>query len=80
MTSTTLISLVTLKKVCVSNAFQVIICGLWHMTSRKLLTFTLTSIYGIRKYTRNRNSETRWKVVPKIPLFKAPKTENQVDK
>ena len=32
------------------------------MTSRKLLTFTLTSIYGIRKYTRieTRKQDGRW--------------------
>ena len=36
------------------------------MTSRKLFTFTLTSIYRIRKYKRNRNPETRWKVVPRF--------------
>ena len=59
---------------------KLLFAALWHMTSRKLFTFTLTSIQCIRKYTRNRNPDTRWKVVPKIPLFKAPKTENQVDK
>ena len=39
------------------------------------ILLTVTSIHSIRKITKLRNSEKRWKVTQKISLFKVQKTE-----
>ena len=50
-------------------------CGPWHVMCFSL--FTVTSIHSIRKRTRNRNLETRLKVIEDLNLKRQ---RNQVDK
>ena len=78
VTSTRLISLNTLEKKTTRDVLLVVIpgtCGPWHVMCFSL--FTVTSIHSIRKRTRNRNLETRLKVIEDLNLKRQ---RNQVDK
>ena len=78
-TSIGLISLNTLeKKNSTRDVLLVVIpgtCGPWHVMCFSL--FTVTSIHSIRKRTRNRNLETRLKVIEDLNLKRQ---RNQFDK
>ena len=71
----------TVKKVCVKDVFQSIICDPCDPCNAICFNlFATTSIHSMRNITGIRNWETARKVTQKIQLFKAQKTENSVEK